>query len=167
MAEQKAEQKKEPPEETEEKQPFEVVESELDEKTHAEMQALYRDSSKAVFFAKGMQWKTVGSTLILFIALVAMAKFVSRDSTFVIYLKGILILSGIAAIYILFIYQFWQHDELRKLRAAGDRFSNLFKRVRNIKSRKESNVHRYTLLFFMIALILLSGFVAFQALLRV
>ena len=38
-------------EEAEEKEAFEVTESELDEKTHAEMQVLYRDSSDTVLFA--------------------------------------------------------------------------------------------------------------------
>ena len=75
-------------------------------------------------------------------------------------------LSAIGAIYILFVYQFWQHDELRKLRAAGDRLSNLFKRLRNLKSRKESNIHRYTLLILMIGMLMLGGFITFQSLSR-
>lgn len=162
-----ADAKKDPPAEAEEKKPFEIVESELDEKTHREMQMLYRDSSEAVFFAKGMQWKTVGATLTVYVILIALAKFISRDPTFLTFLKGALILSGICATYTILIYQFWQHDELRKLRTAGDRFSNLFKRLRNLKSRKESNVHRYTLLFFMIAVLLLGGFIAFQSIARV
>ena len=166
MAKDKKEEKKEEAE-AEEAQPFEVVESDLDEKTHAEMRMLYEDSSKAVFFAKNMQWRTVGSTLVLYVILLGMAKFISKDPIFLTYIKGVLILSGIAAIYILFIYQFWQHDELLKLRSAGDRFSNLFKKFRDIKSRKESNVHRYTLLFFMIAGLILGAFISYHGVARV
>ena len=161
-----AEKKKEEEPEAEEKQPFEVVESVLDDKTHAEMQMLYRDSSETVLFAKGMQWKTVGSTLVVFILLIAIAKFVSRDPMLITILKGTMIISAIGAIYMLFIYQFWQHDELKKLKSAGDHFSNLFTKLRDIKSRKESNIHRYTLLIFMISILLLGGFVTFQSLAR-
>lgn len=162
-----AEDKKNEEPEEEEKQPFEVVESELDEKTHAEVQLLYRDSSETVLFAKGMQWKTVGSTLVVFVILIAIAKFISRDPTLITFLKGAMILSTIGAIYMLFIYQFWQHDELKKLKTAGDHFSNLFKKLRDIKSRKESNVHRYTLLTFMIFILLLGGFITYQSLARI
>jgi hypothetical protein len=153
--------------EAEEKQPFEVVESELDEKTHAELKLLYRNSSETVLFAKEMQWKTVGSTLVVYVILIAIGKFISRDPTLITLLKGTMILSAIGAIYSLFIYQFWQHDELKKLKAAGDHFSNLFKKLRDIKSHKESNVHRYTLLSFMICILLLGGFITYQSLARI
>jgi hypothetical protein len=49
---------------------------------------------------------------------------------------------------------------------AGDHFSNLLKKLRNIKSRKESSIHRYTLLIFMVSAILLGGLVTFQTLTR-
>jgi len=113
-----------------------------------------------------MQWRTVGSTLIIFVVLIVIARFVSRDPTLMIYLNIAMILSTIGAIYTLLIYQFWQHDELKKLKMAGDHFSNLLKKLRNIKSRKESNIHRYTLLIFMISALLLGGLVTFQTLTR-
>ncbi|MEL0106500.1 MAG: hypothetical protein VW802_06095 [Rhodospirillaceae bacterium] len=162
MAEQKDDK-----DDAEEKQPFEVVESELDEKTHAEVQLLYRDSSETVLFAKSMQWKTVGSTLVVYIILIVIAKFISKDPTLITFLKGAMILSAIGAIYTLFIYQFWQHDKLKKLKTAGDHFSNLFRNLRDIKSRKESNVHRYTLLTFMVCILMLGGFITFQSLARI
>ncbi len=162
-----AEDKKEEQDQDEaEAEKFEVVESELDEKSHAEIQLLYRDSSETVLFAKGMQWKTVGSTLVVYIILVSIAKFISHDPLMLTYLKGTMILTAIGAIYILITYQLWQHDELKKLTTAGDHFSNLFKKIRNIKSRKESNFHRYTLLGFMISVLLLGGFITFQSLAR-
>ena len=53
-----------------------------------------------------MQWRTVGSTLIIYVVLIVIARFVSRDPTLMIYLSVAMILSAIGSIHTLLIYQF-------------------------------------------------------------
>lgn len=53
-------------------------------------------------------------------------------------------------IYALALYQTWQNTERHKLREIGMHLSSYTQSVRAIKSSREANVHRYTLLAFMI-----------------
>jgi hypothetical protein len=78
----KAPPKKEAPEpEAEaEVEPEEIVPTSLDEQTHSELLNLIDESSRTIRFAKAQQWRTVGSTLVVFLVLVAMARFVSIQS---------------------------------------------------------------------------------------
>ncbi len=62
-----------------------------------------------------------------------------------------------AAIYILVLFQVWQNTEREKLREIAKALSNLFVKVRTIKSSREANFHRYTLLFFMIISLLIGN----------
>ena len=64
------------------------------------------NSARNILFAKGMQWRTVGSTLIIYVVLIVIARFVSRDPTLMIYLSVAMILSAIGSIHTLLIYQF-------------------------------------------------------------
>ena len=133
----------------------------LDEMTHAELQLLYKESTATVLFAKALQWKTVGATLVVYILLIGIAKFVTDDPRFFKGLEAIILLATPASILILVIYQIWQHTEQQKLSAIAARFSSIFRDIRRIKVRFEANIHRYTLLAFMILIILLGSTVAF------
>ena len=62
-----------------------------------------------------------------------------------------------ATIYSLAIYQFWQQAERGKLNMMSERFSNVLRDVRAYLPPREANVHRYILLFFMLALVLVSN----------
>jgi len=140
--------------------------SSLDELTHAELSLLYKESTDTVRFAKHLQWWTVGSTLVAFLALIGMAKLVSSDRVFANQLTGVIILLTMAVIFTLVVYQFWQHTELAKIEAISKNFSSLFTDIRRLKSRREANVHRYLLLLFMIAVILLGAVVTYLGLLQ-
>jgi hypothetical protein len=55
------------------------------------------------------------------------------------------------------IFQFWQQAERGKLNMIADRFSNVLRDVRAYLPPREANVHRYILLFFMLAIILVAN----------
>ena len=141
---------KQPKEDQEPEERREVVPSELDESTHAELRLLYEESAQSVLFAKNHQWKTVGSTLVLFVVLILIGKVFGKSQEFVNNLQALVILATPASILVLIIYQFWQHTEHEKQAGIARDFSNLFREIRAIKSRLEANIHRYTLLMFMI-----------------
>jgi len=142
---------------------LEIEPSELDEMTHRELGLIYNDSTRTTLFTKGIQWRTVGSTLIIFIAMVGLAKFVSSAADFVRILKVAIILSSMGAIFMLVIFQFWKHAEGQKIRAVERQYSSLFRGIRMKKSRLEANIHRYLLLTFMILVLLAGAFVAITA----
>ena len=66
-------------------------------------------------------------------------------------------LCSAGVIYILVLYQVWQNTEREKLRDISSHFSSFSQFTRAIKSSREANVHRYTLLSFMISAILLGN----------
>ena len=142
----------------------ELVASELDDMTHAEMRVLYQESTHAVLFAKAQQWRTVGSTLVLYAVLIAIAQFVIKDPALLRGLQAIIIVAAPAAVVILIFYQSWQYAEQRKLEAVAGDFSSYFRDVRAIKSRLEANIHRYVLLLFMVVIVALGAIVTFSTL---
>jgi hypothetical protein len=71
------------------------------------------------------------------------------------------ILVCMAAIFVVVIYQFWQHAEMTKLDAVANRFSADFSDIRSLKSRTESNIHRYILLVFIVAMLALGAVIAY------
>lgn len=143
--------------EADEEEPFELQETELDEATHAEMLMLYSESATSIRFAKAQQWKSVGATLLVFVGMMVVAHYTSADVLSVKIIVFLSFLVAAAAIYTLVLYQVWQNTEREKLREIAKVLSNLFVRIRTIKSRREANVHRYTLLAFMILSILIGN----------
>ena len=135
----------------------EIEPSELDELTHAEMSVLYRESTDTVRFAKKLQWWTVGSTLLVYLALIAVAKLVGADRAFTGQLTMVAIILAMVVIFTLVVYQFWQHTELAKIEEISRHMSSLFTKIRRFKSRREANVHRHLLLAFMICAVLLGA----------
>ena len=150
--------------ESEVEEPREVVASELDETTHAELRMLYNESAQSVLFAKSHQWRTVGSTLLLFLVLVLIGKVFAKSQDFINNLQALVLLATPASILIVIIYQFWQHTEHEKQLAIARSFSNVFREMRAIKSRLEANIHRYTLLLFMIVIEVIGAAIAFLTL---
>jgi len=138
---------------------FDNEPSSLDEQTHAEMILLYKESTDTMRFAKHLQWWTVGSTLFTFAVIIAIAKLVSADKGFANTLTWVVILLTMCVIFTLSVYQFWQHTEHLKVREISKHMSTLFKTIRQIKSRREANIHRYVLLFFMISTVILGAVV--------
>jgi hypothetical protein len=134
-----------------------VVASDLDEKTHAEMLMMYTECANSVRFAKSQQWTTTGGALAIFVALGVLGEFGPHYgflTTAIVIIS--MVVSG-ATIYSLAIFQFWQQAERGKLNMIADRFSNVLRDVRAFLPPREANVHRYILLFFMLATILIAN----------
>ncbi len=148
-------------------EPLENTPSSYDELTHAEMRLLYEDSSKNVRFAKYLQWWTLGSTLVVDGAFLAIAKFVSADMDYANKLTAMIIVLTTAVIATLIIYQFWQYTELRKIDKISKGFSTAFRRVRVVKSKLEANIHRYLLLIFMILAVIMGSIVSYYGVLQI
>lgn len=136
-----------------------IAASDLDERTHAEMLMLYQESSTSVRFAKSQQWHTTGGTLVIFFVLGILGNFGPRYGFLTKLIPVISILLSCGTIYALAIYQFWQHAERNKLIAISNRFSSALREVRGFLSPREANIHRYILLFFMIAMIIVANWV--------
>lgn len=131
--------------------------SELDDLTHAEMRMLYAESVEVIRFAKAQQWKSLGAILVVFVALMGLSRF-AQDNTLLVNLTiAVSFLCSGGVIYAMALYQAWQNTERQKLREISEHFSSYAQAVRAIKSRREANVHRYTLLTFMIVSVLMGN----------
>jgi hypothetical protein len=135
----------------------ENIPSELDELTHAEMCMLYRESADSIRFAKAHQWKSLGATLLVFAGMITLARLAPDNATLTNLVIAVSFISSSAVIYMLVLYQVWQNTEREKLRDIAGHFSSFSQFTRAIKSSREANVHRYTLLAFMIVAILLGN----------
>lgn len=138
--------------------------SELDDSSHAEVRMLYQESTATLRFVKSLQWKTVGATLLTFLALIFIAVFVKADSSLTNKFMAITILLSTSVIFTLVIYQFWMHNEMAKIERMQTQLSTIFKHIRAVKSKREGNVHRYTLLVFMSVVISLGALVVYLSL---
>ena len=139
---------------------FENSPSSLDEMTHKELCMMHNQSSRAILFAKNIQWRTVGSSLLVFGALIALAFYGASDRNLVRLLGMLTIVLAIGAIFVLSMYQFWQFNEIRRLVEIEKNFSSLYIKIRDVKSKREGNVHRYTILMFMCIVVLLGAIVS-------
>ncbi len=145
----------------------EVTPSDLDELSHAELRMLYRESTATLRFVKSLQWKTVGSTLLTFMGLIAIARLIDANKGLTDKFMAISILLTLASIFTLVLYQFWQSNEHAKINSMNTRFSTLYRSVRAQKSSLEANIHRYTILTFMMLSIILGVIVTHLALNRI
>lgn len=155
------------PEDDEDVVTFDNVPSALDDKTHNEIELLYRESTETLRFVKNLQWKTVGATLIVYFGLVVIAALIDADRALTSKFMGITILLAVSVIFTLAIYQFWMHNEMVKIDYLGRYLSGLFRRIRALKSKREGDLHRYTLLVFMIVTVTLGAIVVHLALDRI
>ncbi len=137
--------------------------SELDEMTHLELRTMHRSASMAILFAKLIQWVTVGMSMIIFSTAIFVDRVASPNHPLDNLLSVAIILLVCGAIFVLFMYQMWQFNEIKRLRVIESRFSTLCRRVNNIESRREKNVERYTMLAFMISAVVGSAVVAVLA----
>jgi hypothetical protein len=141
--------------------------SELDEMTHRELQLMHEEASAAILFAKNIQWRSVGSALLVFGAIVAIASLTSAGKQFVDLLTILSIVLSCGVVFVLMMYQFWQLNEMNKIDEIEKNFSSLFRKISRVKSRREGNIHRYTLLLFMIVVVILGAVVVNVALQQV
>jgi hypothetical protein len=139
---------------------FENEPSELDEATHAELLMMHNQSCTAILFAKNLQWKTVGATLLVFGANIAISHLSSENSFLISVLGWFCILLALAAVLVLCMYQAWQFNETQKIVMLEKHLSTLYRRVRDVKSRREGNYHRYTMLIMMVSVLIAAAFVS-------
>lgn len=150
--------------EREHEREFHNERSALDEATHRELLLMHRESAEAILFAKNIQWRSVGAVLLVYGAFIAIASFTAVSKPMIDLLTVITIVLACGALFVLLMYQFWQLNEMHKMDEIARQFSSLFRRVARIKSRREGNIHRYTLLFFMIVVVTLGVIVVNVAL---
>ena len=130
-------------EDTPDKEEKENIPSELDELTHREVSLIYDDATRTILFAKGIQWKAVASSLLMFLVVIGLVKYISHAVDYVNIMRISVIFTSMAAILLLIIFQFWQHTEAQKLSAIEKLFSSAFRDIRKKKSILESSIHRY------------------------
>lgn len=143
----------------ESEEPLVIEPSDLDELTHAEMLEFYHASADQIRFAKHQQWATLGGTLALFVLLGLIGGQAFKAGFLFKMTLIISLVLSVGAIYSLIIYQFWQNSEREKMALIASRLSNLARLVRGVVTDRERNVHRYVLLFFMVATIVLANWV--------
>ncbi|WP_169567110.1 hypothetical protein [Sneathiella limimaris] len=137
--------------------------SSLDDNTHAEMLALYRESTRTILYAKTRQWRTLAAACFAQIIIVAAGHLIQLDPSVHRALVIISFLVSAMAISILLIFQIWQHTEVLKIRKITSFLSGHFGTVRAVKSRVEANIHRYILLAVMIISILITNTISYIA----
>ena len=130
-----------------------VVASELDERTHAEMLMFYREAMETSRYGKAQQWRSMAIGVFAVVALGVLAASVRKDEMLFRIAQFLSVLIGLAAIYLMIFYQFWQNTEREKLARITARFSNLARSVRGISSAREASLRRVVVLGFMILVV--------------
>ena len=134
-----------------------IVPSELDENTHAELRMLYEDSSNSLRFARERQWKLVGGVLLLFAIIIALPEIFSLTS----YAGRGLVLASIlvsaASIYMLIIFQVSQNADLARQRTISEQFSNIFAELGGERVKSEAKSHGSIIQLLMILAIVVSN----------
>ncbi len=143
---------------------FEHIESSLDDLSHAEYLMLYRESGENLLFAKRQQWATLAYLSMAYVGIYLIAKANPYDPKFLNYLTACSFILTVFAISIEIFLQFWQINEKRKIREIANGLSNSSQRIRSLKSRGESDVHRYIMLFMLMAYILMAEIAMLRAL---
>jgi uncharacterized membrane protein YuzA (DUF378 family) len=151
MAKQETE-KSEPEVETEAEEP--LAPSELDERTHAEMLMLYHEAVKTSRFGKDQQWRSMAIGVIAIFGLGVVGAHVSEDAFLFRLVQFLAVVIGLAAVYLIVFYQFWQNTEREKLVRIMARLSNLSRSLRGMSSGREASLRRFMVLGFMILVIL-------------
>ena len=150
----KKETAKAPEAEAEEEAEEALVPSELDELTHAEMLMLYHEAVKTSRFGKAQQWRSMAIGVASIFGLGVLGAHVSEDAFLFRLSQFLAVLIGLAAVYLIVFYQFWQNTERDKLLRIMARFSNLSQSIRGMSSGREASLRRFMVLGFMILVIL-------------
>ena len=135
---------------------FHHVESSLDDLSHAEFLMIYREAGENLLFAKRQQWQALAYLSLAFVAIYFLAKANAYDAKFLNYLIACSLILTVFAVASEIFLQFWQINEKRKIHEVAKHLSTSTQRVRALKSRGESNAHRYIMLFMLMAYILMA-----------
>ena len=137
--------------------------TELDEMTHVELRTMHGNATTAILFAKAIQWGAVGLALMVFTAAIFVDRAASPNYPLTGLLSVAIILFACGMIFLLFMYQMWQFNEIKRARLIETLFSFYCRRVNNIESRRERNVERYTMLVFKMAVVVGSAVISLMA----
>ncbi|MCZ4279633.1 hypothetical protein O4H49_02510 [Kiloniella laminariae] len=143
---------------------FEHIESELDDLSHAEFLTLYKEAGDNLLFAKQKQWHSMAYLTLAFVAIYLLARANVHDLKFVNYLSACSFILSIFAIVTEIFLQFWQINEQRKIRDIAEHLSTSAQHVRSLKSSGESDIHRYIMLFMLMAYIVMAQIALIRAL---
>ena len=147
-------------------EPPELIASEADELTHAELLCLYHDSEENIRFSKLIQWRTTSGTFAIFLIFALFSHYYIKSENLTKILAFMTYMVGGISIYMLVIFQLWQGTEREKIQIIISRLSNLAQEVYNTKSKQLANLERYILLCFMCCAILTGGFLTLSQLMR-
>ena len=136
----------------------ELIASEVDEQTHAELLCMYQDSEENIRFSKLIQWRTTGSALFIFITFALLSHYHGKSGDMTKILTILTYVVGGFSIYMLAIFQSWQGTERAKIQLVIHNLSSLARDVYNTKSKREADIERYILFSFMCSAILIGGF---------
>ncbi len=131
-----------------------LVPSELDELTHAEMLMLYHEAVKSSRLGKVQQWRSMAIGVAAIFGLGVLGAHVPEDAFLFRLVQFLAVIIGLAAVYLIVFYQFWQNTERDKLMRIMSRFSNLSQSIRGMSSGREASLRRFMVLGFMILVIL-------------
>ncbi len=144
----------------------ELIASEVDELTHAELLCLYRDAEENIRFSKLLQWRTTGGTLAIYFVFAVMAFYYAEASFMTKILIILSFLVGSISMSILAIFQSWRGTEREKIHLIIGKLSSLAREIYNTKPKRMANIERYSLYCFMCCAILTGGFFALSRLMR-
>jgi len=105
-------------------------------------------------FGKLQQWRAMAIGLIAIFGLGALGGHVAEDHFLFRLVQFLAVIIGLAAIYLIVFYQYWQNTEREKLVRIMAHLSNLARSVRDISSSREASIRRFIVLGFMILVIL-------------
>jgi len=138
--------------------------STLDELTHQECRTLYREAVENVLFAKRQQWRILEYVTALSLAFMAIGIISPLGARITGFVAVFLLCVSFFAMLVLVLLQHWQNREQAKLRRLGEAFSSFSQKTRDLKSQVVSDVHRYTILFFMELYLLIFSIATFKIL---
>ena len=131
--------------------PVDNTPSELDDLTHAEFGALYRDASANILFSKQQQWRVV---LYFSIGAIAVTTYgeMSRwqDPKLASYLLTLIWVFSVISVLIIASLQWWQSAEQQKIHYITSKWSTFAQAARRRKSKLVGDVHRYGMLAAMV-----------------
>lgn len=141
----------------------EIEPSDLDDLTHLELRAMHQTASSSILFAKFIQWSCLGFAQTLLFAAVFLVKFSPYPEALIDLTSLAIILLACGTIFILFMYQMWQFNEIRRIRQIEKHFSSLSQQINHLESRRERNTERYTMLAFKVSVIIAGTVIALTA----
>ena len=144
----------------------ELIASEVDDLTHAELLCLYKVSEEKIRFSKLLQWRTTGGTLVIYFLFALMASYYTEANFMTKILILLSFLVGSISMSMLAIFQWWQGVEREKVRLVIGKLSSLAREIYSTKSRGTANIERYILYCFMCLTILTGVFFALSRLMR-